>query len=295
MIRPAQFYFNAETAQNNYFQKQVDIQDANHKAIQEFDGMIELLKNNGIEVITIQDTLNPSTPDSIFPNNWISFHEDNSIILYPMCALNRRLERKDSVLNHLKSTLEINKIIDLTHYENQNLFLEGTGSMVLDRFHKICYANISIRMDESVLKDWCAKTQYLPITFTSFDSQNLPIYHTNVMMCVGDTFVVICLDAIHDIQEKTKVKQTILNNNQTIIEISLDQMNSFAGNMLQLFSKQGKSFLIMSNTAYTALNSSQIQTLEKFATIIHPHIPTIETLGGGSVRCMLAEVYNSKI
>ena len=291
MIRPVKFYFNEETAVNNAFQQNIQMENAQNKALLEFDNMVETLTEKGIEVIVIQDTENPSTPDSIFPNNWISFHENNEICLYPMFALNRRLERKPSVLNYFKENYKINKIIDLTYFEEKNMFLEGTGSMVFDRYNQFVYACISERMNIDVLKEWCTIFNYKYITFNATDNQNFPIYHTNVLMCVANKFVIVCLDSIKNNTEKMAVKNCFLDSYKFIIEISIEQMNKFAGNMLQLYSKEGKSYLVMSQSAYNSLNNQQINMIEKFTKIIAIPLFTIEKLGGGSARCMMAEVF----
>ncbi|MCX8481555.1 MAG: arginine deiminase-related protein [Sediminibacterium sp.] len=291
MIRPFSFYFNAETAVNNAFQQNIVIEDANKKALMEFDEMVKTLTSKGIEVIVIQDTASPSTPDSIFPNNWISFHKNNEICLYPMFAANRRLERKPAVLNYFTNNYTINKIIDLTYFEEKNIFLEGTGSMVFDRKNQLVYACVSERMNITVLKEWCTIFNYTYITFLASDNNNFPIYHTNVLMCVADKFVVICLDCIKNNTEKMGVKNAILNADKTIIEISMEQMNMFAGNMLELNASDGKSYLIMSQSAYNSLNEIQINLIGKYSNIVAIPLFTIEKLGGGSARCMMAEVF----
>ena len=291
MIRPVAFDFNAETAVNNAFQQAGSNHDAQIKAEKEFDDFVYVLRNAGVDVTVIQDTPEPRTPDSIFPNNWISFHDDGTIVLYPMFAVNRRAERKPHVIETLKKKFIISNTIDLSSFEKENLFLEGTGSMVLDRMNKISYACISARTDLSVLKEWCQKTKYTHCSFRSVDQKGGEIYHTNVMMCVADRFVVICLDSIPDAEEKNKVIQQINQSGKEIISITLDQMNQFAGNMLQVENKEGKKYLVMSSRAYRSLTPEQIGKINTYNEILHSDLHTIETNGGGSARCMMAEIF----
>ncbi len=290
MIQPAQFTFNAETAVNNAFQSAND-SNAQEAALKEFNDFVNLLWQNGIDVMVISDTKEPHTPDSIFPNNWISFHDDGRIVLYPMYATNRRLERKPNVIENLKTKFEIKGQVDLSSYENKNIFLEGTGSMVLDRENKIAYACLSQRTDLTILKDFCAKLGYTPVSFMATDAKDYPIYHTNVMMCVADKFVVICLDSIKDSNEQKTVVTSIEKSGKEIIDISLDQMNHFAGNMLQVENDKGKKFLVMSSQAYSSLDKNQLSKIEHYNSIIHSSLDTIERNGGGSARCMMAEVF----
>ncbi|HEY8937520.1 MAG TPA: arginine deiminase-related protein [Cyclobacteriaceae bacterium] len=290
MIRPVKFTFNTETAVNNAFQS---VQDANAQevAVKEFDDFVNLLQKNGIDVTVVDDTQQPHTPDSIFPNNWISFHDDGSIVLYPMYAVNRRQERKPHVIEKLKEHFQIKHQVDLSSYENENVFLEGTGSMVLDREHKIAYACISQRTNRRVLDNFCTRLDYTAQTFTATDANNYPIYHTNVMMCVADKYVVICLESIADKTEREETVNVVEKTGKEIITISLDQMNHFAGNMLQVQNKIGKRFLIMSSQAYSSLKAEQISAIENYNSIIHSSLDTIERNGGGSARCMMAEVF----
>ncbi len=291
MIRPVRFDFNAETAVNNSFQVNSKDLLAQDKAAEEFNQFIKVLTLNGIDVTVVNDTPDPHTPDSIFPNNWISFHTDGTICLYPMFAHNRRLERKETVLKAIDEKFIIRNNIDLTHYEQSNLFLEGTGSMVLDRDHHIAYACLSPRTDLTVLNDFCNQLNYKPVYFWAFDAGNQPIYHTNVMMCVADKYVVICLASIKDLNERQLVINAITASGKAIIEIEFDQMNQFAGNMLQVHNKEGKLFLVMSSQAFHSLNKEQISQIELYNQILHSDITTIETNGGGSARCMMAEVF----
>lgn len=297
MIEPAAFGFNAETAQNNYFQVNSENAETQTKALQEFNNFVEKLRSKGINVITVKDTLEPHTPDSIFPNNWISMHSDGTVVLYPMCAVNRRWERRNDILEILKRNFSVKEIIDLSAPENDGKFLEGTGSMIFDHENKIAYGSVSLRLDEELFRDFCKKFGFEPVVFHSYQTANnerLPIYHTNVMMCVADQFVVICLDCIDDETERVKVVNAIVNSGKEIIEISESQMQQFAGNMLQLQNYEGKKFLVMSQSAYQSLSPEQISNIEKYSEIIYSDLETIETNGGGSARCMLAEVFLEK-
>lgn len=290
MIRPVNFTFNAETAVNNAFQSTHD-QNAQEAALLEFNNFVELLQKNGINVTVLDDTNDPYTPDSIFPNNWISFHDDGTIVLYPMYAENRRRERKPHVIQELKKHFEIVRQIDLSVHEIDHAFLEGTGSMVLDRENKLAYACLSQRTDLNVLNDFSRQMGYTPVAFTALDAKGFPIYHTNVMMCVADRYVIICTDSISDVQERKNVLHEIEQSKKEIIEISLDQMNHFAGNMLQVENKDGVKFLIMSTQAYQSLQLDQVKKLEMHNAIIHSSLDTIERNGGGSARCMMAEIF----
>ncbi len=290
MIRPAQFTFNTETAVNNVFQSAKDT-NAQEAALKEFNDFVNLLQQNGIDITVTGDTKEPHTPDSIFPNNWISFHDDGRIVLYPMYATNRRLERKPHVIEKLKTKFKIKGQVDLSSYENKNIFLEGTGSVVLDRESKIAYACLSQRTDLSVLKDFCAKLGYTPVSFIATDVKGYPIYHTNVMMCVADQFVVICLVSIKDSQERKEVIDIIEKSSKEIIDITLDRMNHFAGNMLQVENDKGKKFLVMSSQAYHSLSQDQLLKIERYNSILCSSLDTIERNGGGSARCMMAEIF----
>lgn len=297
MIEPAAFGFNAETAQNNYFQVNSENAETQTKALQEFNNFVEKLRSKGINVITMKDTLEPHTPDSIFPNNWISMHSDGTVVLYPMCAVNRRWERRNDILEILKRNFSVKEIIDLSAPENDGKFLEGTGSMIFDHDNKLAYGSVSLRLDEQLFREFCEKFGFEPVVFHSYQTANnerLPIYHTNVMMCVADQFVVICLDCIDDETERVNVVNAIVNSGKEIIEISESQMQRFAGNMLQLQNPEGKKFLVMSLSAYQSLTPEQISNIEKYSEIIYSDLETIETNGGGSARCMLAEVFLEK-
>jgi hypothetical protein len=290
MIRPVNFSFNTETAVNNAFQSAAT-DDAQKKALEEFEGFAALLKNNGVDVTIIDDTPDPYTPDSIFPNNWVSFHGDGTVCLYPMYAQNRRLERKPEVLQQISRKFDIRATLDFSGYEQQGIFLEGTGSLILDRDKKIAYACLSPRTDKTVLLDFCEKMGYTPELFTAVDGKGLSIYHTNVMMCVGDRFVVVCLDSVPDPVERKSLADTISQSGKTTVPISLSQMNQFAGNMLQVQNDKGEQLLVMSSQAYASLEPAQISELTSFNRILHAPLTTIETNGGGSARCMLAEIF----
>lgn len=295
MIEPIAFGYNAQTAENNYFQVEQKDSDIQQKALAEFNHFVEKLRSKGIQVITIKDTLEPHSPDSIFPNNWVSFHSDGKAVLYPMFAPNRRVERRADILETLKSKgFEITEVDDFSQFEQQDKFLEGTGSMIFDHDHKIAYGSVSLRLDEGLFRKFCDKYGFTPVVFHSFQNvggERLPIYHTNVMMCVADQFVVICLDCIDDEMEREKVQEVIKSTEKELIEISEDQMQQFAGNMLQVRNSEGKTFLVMSETAYKSLTPEQISAIEKYSEIIFSDLNTIETNGGGSARCMLAEVF----
>lgn len=291
MIRPVNFAFNAETAVNNAFQVAGETDEVQETARLEFDGFVKLLRENGVDVTVVEDTPVPYTPDSIFPNNWVSFHADGTVLLYPMFAPNRRTERKPHILEALTGHFTIRQTLDLTGFEHQNLFLEGTGSMVLDRDQKIAYACLSPRTDRTVLEDFCTKMQYRAVIFDAVDASGQPIYHTNVMMCVADRYVVICLDSIADAGQRQQVSDSITQSGKAIIPISLDQMAHFAGNMLQVQNAAGERLLIMSSQAFESLKETQLQQLTSFNRILHASLHTIESNGGGSARCMLAEIH----
>lgn len=294
MVRPVRFGFNEQTAGNNSFQKRGYELSAQDMALEEFDNFVSLLRANNVDVVVVEDTPEPHTPDSIFPNNWFSTHASGELVLYPMCAPNRRLERKESVLNVIKEIGErgkMRRIVDLTHWESEKLFLEGTGSLIFDRKNRIVFACRSPRCDIAVLEDLCEKLDYEFLDFGAYDRDGKPIYHTNVMMCVGDKFVVACLDSIKNIDERTEFISFVEDCDKELIEISIDQMEQFAGNMLQLRSTGGDPLLIMSATAKRALTTDQLESLMSYCKIISPELESIETNGGGSARCMLAEIF----
>lgn len=297
MIKPIAFGYNPQTSVNNYFQsaEDKDNSDIQQKALCEFNEMVNKLRENDVDVIVEKDTLYPHTPDSIFPNNWISFHANNLAVLYPMYAENRRMERRIDVLlsveNHLNKKY---RIIDYTPFEDDGHFLEGTGSIVLDRANNKAYASISERTDKALFLYYCAQMKLRPVMFEAtqeIENQRLSIYHTNVMMCIADEYSVICLESIADIDERKKVISELEENSKEIVEISAEQMNNFAGNMLQIKNRAGDKLLAMSQSAFESLNAEQKQYLELQNKLIIFAIPTIEKNGGGSVRCMMAEVF----
>jgi hypothetical protein len=302
MIRPVSFNMNTETAVNNYYQKVIDgltPEKAQEDALLEFDTYANKLRENGIEVIIIEDTPDPETPDSIFPNNWISFHHDGTIALYPMFAENRRLERREDIRDILHDNgFEVEKIKDFTEFEYQGKNLEGTGSMLLDRDNHIVYAALSARTDKDVLDVFSEEFSYTPVTFRAnqtVDGTRLPIYHTNVMMCLTDKLAVVCLNCIDDANEKSALISSLEKTGKHIIEISEDQVNQFAGNMLAVRNKDNEEFLVMSAAAHQSLKTEQINRIEKDYKIISSSLDTIEALGGGSARCMMAEVFLPKL
>jgi hypothetical protein len=263
-------------------------------ALQEFDTMVDVLRSNDIDVIVVEDTDQPEKPDAIFPNNWISFHPDGSVVLYPMLAENRRAERNIPVLKELEGHYIIRQTIDLTAFEKENKFLEGTGSIVFDYVNKIAYASRSARTDENVLKDVCQKLGYKPVVFNAVDETGQAIYHTNVLMCVGSKFAVICLDAIPQEDDQENLLESFSTTGHKVIAISYDQMKLFAGNMIEVLSKSGEPFVLLSGKAFYSLLPGQLDALSKFAEPIPLKIPTIEQYGGGSVRCMVAGIFNSE-
>jgi hypothetical protein len=292
MIRPVNFGYNEETAESNAFQnKDKNQQEVQAKALAEFNNFVAVLRTYGVDVTVIDDNPKPYTPDSIFPNNWVSFHDDGNIFLYPMQAENRRLERREDIITDLEDSFKVHHVIDLSRYEEQDKFLEGTGSMVLDRVNKIAYACLSPRTDKHVLAVFCEQASYTAICFDAADEKGKAIYHTNVLMCVGSKFAVICLDSIPNPHEKVVIVESLKSTQKEIIEISFEQMNQFAGNMLEVKSKDGEALVVMSESAFKALNGEQKSLLEKYGKLIYADIHTIENNGGGSARCMMAEVH----
>lgn len=298
MIRPAAFRMNEQTAVNNYYQKVLDNllpSKANEQAQAEFDAFVAQLRAVGVQVIVLQDEKERDTPDSIFPNNWISFHEDGTVVLYPMFAENRRRERREDVFEILQQKgFKIQQKLDYTSAEKEGFFLEGTGSLLLDRKNKKAYCALSPRANAVLVREFCDDFHLQPIIFTAYQTiqdKRKPIYHTNVMMCLGETFALICADCIDDAQERKKVLDSLQENYQDIVLITEDQVNCFAGNMLEVLGAENKPYLVMSKAAHQSLTAEQITTLEKHATFLSANLDTIEALGGGSARCMLAEVF----
>ena len=299
MIRPNNFGFNEETANDNHYQnKEFFESNSNENAQKEFDNMVKNLKQNGISVHVFQDDDINYTPDSIFPNNWISFHENGDIGLYPMYAKNRRLERRPEVLEFLEEQgFGIENIVDYSGAESENKFLEGTGSIILDRENRIAYCSISNRSNEDLFIDFCEDFEFTPVLFNSFQSvgdERLPIYHTNVMMCVTMSYVVICLDSIDDKKQRKNVCEFIKKSEKELINISENQVEKFAGNMLELLNDKGESVLVMSKSAENSLSENQKNTITNYSKIISSDINTIELCGGGSARCMMAEIFLPK-
>ena len=299
MIRPNNFGYNEETALDNHYQNQGSLEmNSNENAQKEFDNMVFNLRQNGISVYVFQDDDINYTPDSIFPNNWISFHENGDVGLYPMYAENRRLERRPEVIKFLEDEgFNIDNIVDYSSAESENKFLEGTGSMILDRENRIAYCSISKRSNEDLFIEFCEDFEFTPVLFNSYQSvgdKRLPIYHTNVMMCVATNYVVICLDSIDDKKQRKNVSNFINESGKKLIEISENQVESFAGNMLELINENGESVLVMSKSAEDSLNENQKNTITNYSRIVSCDINTIEVCGGGSARCMMAEIFLPK-
>ncbi|WP_299527075.1 citrulline utilization hydrolase CtlX [uncultured Lutibacter sp.] len=301
MVRPVSFRMNEQTAVNNYYQQILDSltpESVQFKALQEFDTFVEKLRAVGVQVIVINDTKDTDTPDSIFPNNWISFHESGDVGLYPMFAENRRLERREDVLETLEELgFIIENVIDYSSAEEEKVFLEGTGSLLLDRENSKAYCALSPRADEDLLIEFCEDFEYTPVSFVSNQTVNdkrLPIYHTNVIMCLGEKFSVICLDSIDDKKERKNVVKHLKEDKKEIIAITEEQVNNFAGNMLQVVGNNDERYIIMSNSAYQCLTKQQINQLKKHGEILYSSLDTIEACGGGSARCMMAEVFLPK-
>ncbi|WP_338408809.1 arginine deiminase-related protein [uncultured Flavobacterium sp.] len=298
MIRPVAFRMNEQTAVNNYYQKVLDTllpATVNAKAQEEFDAFVKKLRAVGVHVIVVDDTISPDTPDSIFPNNWISFHENGDLVLYPMFAENRREERREDILDILEEEhFIINEIMDYTSAEEDGFYLEGTGSLVLDRENGKAYCALSPRADEELFIEFCEDFEFSPILFEAFQTVNGErklIYHTNVMLCIGDTFAVICADCIDDKKERKMVLDSLRGDDKEIILITEAQVNNFAGNMLEVSGADDRRYLVMSTSAHQSLTKKQIGQLEEHITILSSSLDTIEACGGGSARCMMAEIF----
>ena len=300
MVRPVNFRKNDQTAVNNYFQEDMSLKNTeiNTKAQEEFDGFVKKLRAVGINVIVVSDDVLMDTPDSIFPNNWVSFHSNGDVAIYPMFAENRRLERRDEIFMKLEEAgFRIENIVDYTSAEEEGIFLEGTGSILLDRANQKAYCALSPRADEELFIEFCEDFEYFPVIFNAYQTVNgerLPIYHTNVMMCLAENFTVICLNSIDDKKERKNVIKHLKQTNKEIISITEEQMHLFAGNMLQLRGENDQRYLVMSGTAHKSLSKDQIKKIEKYCPIISSSLDTIETCGGGSARCMMAEVFLPK-
>lgn len=300
MVRPVAFRMNEQTAVNNYFQEglQLENEKINKKAQEEFDAFVEKLRSVGVNVIVVSDDEKLDTPDSIFPNNWVTFHEDATAVLYPLFAVNRRRERRAEIFEKIEEEgFRIDNVIDYTSAEEEDLFLESTGSLILDRVHEKAYCALSPRAHEELLIEFCEDLEFTPVIFTAYQDvggKRMPIYHTNVMMCLAENFAVICLDSIDDPKERKNVVKHLKADGKEIIEITEAQMHHYAGNMLQVEGKGGKKYLVMSESARKSLLPLQVAAIEKHCEILSSDLTTIETCGGGSARCMLAEVFLPK-
>lgn len=302
MIRPINFRTNEQTAVNNFYQntiKSLSDKEIQAQALIEFDKLVDKLKSKGVHVIVINDTANPTTPDAIFPNNWISFHDNGDVGLYPMFAPNRRLERREDILDIIEDKgFVIENVIDYTTAEEEELYLEGTGSMVLDRENQNAYCALSTRADEELFIEFCEDFDYNPVIFSAYQTvheKREKIYHTNVMMSIAKTFAVICLDCIDDSKERKNVIQHLKESGKEILSITESQVAQFAGNMLQVEGFNNQALMVMSESAYKSLTAQQINQIEKHCEIIYSDVHLIETCGGGSVRCMMAEVFLPQI
>ena len=297
MVRPVRFRMNEQTVVNNYFQEEMDLKndEINRQAQQEFDVLVEKLRTVGVKVIVVDDIYEQNTPDSVFPNNWITFHQNGDIAIYPMFAENRRRERREDILDKGEAEgFDIENVYDYTDAEKENIFLEGTGAMVLDRVNRKAYCALSPRADEELFIEFCEDFEYTPVIFKAYQQVNneqLPIYHTNVMMALGVDFAVVCLDTITDKSERKNLLHHLKEDKKEVINITPKQMEQYAGNMLQVQGKDS-TYLVMSDAAYNSLTPEQRETIEKHTAIIHSNLETIETCGGGSARCMMAEVFN---
>lgn len=297
MVRPVRFRMNEQTVVNNYFQEEMDLKndEINRQAQQEFDVLVEKLRTVGVKVIVVDDIYEQNTPDSVFPNNWITFHQNGDVAIYPMFAENRRRERREDILDKVEAEgFDIENVYDYTDAEKENIFLEGTGAMVLDRVNRKAYCALSPRADEELFIEFCEDFEYTPVIFKAYQQVNneqLPIYHTNVMMALGVDFAVVCLDTITDKSERKNLLHHLKEDKKEVINITPKQMEQYAGNMLQVQGKDS-TYLVMSDAAYNSLTPEQRETIEKHTAIIHSNLETIETCGGGSARCMMAEVFN---
>jgi hypothetical protein len=295
LIRPAAFGFNPQTAESNYFQNDRAVAtEANapaSRALIEFEALAAGLLANGVEALIYEDTPFPEKPDAVFPNHWFSTHADGTICLYPMLTENRRIERRDDIVENLRQRFDVSRVVNISHLENENKFLEGTGSLVLDHENRIAYACLSPRTSIEALNFWTKEMGFDAIVFSAKDLGGNAIYHTNVMMCVGDSFAVVCEDSITDLRERNAVRQSLINAGKEIVAISLPQMEDFAGNMLLLQNPADEKLLVMSRRAFDSLETAQISQLEKHARRLLFDVSTIEKYGGGSIRCMIAEIF----
>lgn len=301
MIRPANFRMNEQTAVNNHFQTEVDMTagELSDEAMRLFDSFVLKLRDHGVKVIVVEASPSTDTPDVIFPNNWVSFHEDGTLVLYPMFAENRRRERRADITDLLNSAgYEVKRTVDLSPAEMKGVFLEGTGSLVLDRANRIAYCALSPRSDMTLLQKFCEELDYKAVPFRAMqtlETRRVPIYHTNVMMAVAETFAIVCLDCIDDPSERAEVLRTLVVSGKCVLTITEEQVHKFAGNMLQVVGEGGRRFLVMSDAAFQSLSQDQLETIRSICGIIHSPLSTIEKCGGGSARCMLAEVFLPKL
>jgi hypothetical protein len=293
LIKPSSFVFNAETAASNAFQIEINEseEEIKQKKLQEFEAFVITLKSKGVNVFVFNDTVYPEKPDAIFPNNWVTFHTDGTVILYPMFAPNRRHERRLDIIDSLNNNFKVTKILDLSKYEKEHKYLEGTGSIIFDHTNKVAYACLSPRTDKELFVEVCNYLNYKPVYFYAHDKNGKEIYHTNVMMCIGEKFSVICLDSIKDVRERDLVCTSLAETGHQIIDITFEQMNNFAGNMLEIKTNNNKSILALSQSSFDSLTANQKIELEKYVEVVPLSIKTIETIGGGSARCMIAEVF----
>lgn len=296
MVRPAAFGFNEETAANNYFQTNPGIskEALQQKALAEFDSMVWLLRTEEIDVLVIEDTKEPPKPDAIFPNNWLSTSPEGTVSVFPMYAPNRRAEKRDDILQQLARHFVVKDLQDWSEYEAEGRFLEGTGSMVIDHDNKMIYAAVSERTNLSVLEKYAATNNYQAIVFLATDKNGQPVYHTNVMMALGSAFCVLCEEAIEEEWELIAVRQLLESTGHNIIAITREQMHAFAGNMLEVKNKKGENVLVLSQNAFNSLSMEQKELLETYAKLLPVAVPTIEQVEGGSVRCMMAEIFLEK-
>ena len=293
LIRPSNFAFNSETAASNAFQIELNESEEviKQKKLQEFDIFVSTLKSKAVNVFAFEDTIYPQKPDAIFPNNWVTFHSNGTVILYPMFAPNRRHERRQDIIDSLKKNFEVTKILDLSKYENENRYLEGTGSIIFDHINKIAYACLSPRTDKELFIEVCDYLNYKPIHFYSHDKSGKEIYHTNVMMCIGEMFSVVCLESITDKDERELIIKSLTETGHQVIDITFEQMKNFAGNMLSIQTNNNRSILALSQTSFDSLTIIQKKEIEKYTELVPLSIKTIETIGGGSARCMIAEIF----
>ena len=296
MVRPAAFGFNEQTATSNSFQQaaQLDARKLQELAVQEFDAMVQTLRENDIEVVVFEDKQEPNKPDAIFPNNWMSLHEDGKLLLYPMLAPNRRQERRPEFVQMLRDKFQIKEIIDYSDKERQGLIVEGTGSLIFDHVNKITYASRSERTAENLVEEISTTLGYTPVVFDAVDESNNPIYHTNVLMCVGEKFAILCLDSIRKDEDQEKVLASLAATDHKVIAISYAQLKAFAGNMLEVKNTKGESFVLLSQSAFNSLLPGQIDAITQFADLLPINIQTIESHGGGSVRCMVGGIHTPK-